>query len=102
VTTTVVEPESAAPAASADTTSGSADAQAVEVGAAQSRSVTTGGAVTTEPDVSASLEVTVPTSVDEIKLPERSATDGSAATPRKARRHRRAASTGVVDPGDQA
>jgi hypothetical protein len=102
VTTSVVEPESTAPATSADTTSGSADAQSVEVGAVQSRSVTTGGAVTTEPDSAASLEVTVPTSVDEIKLPERSAADESASAPRKARRHRRAASTGVVDPGDQA
>ena len=102
VTTSVVEPEEAAPAASADTTVGSADAQTVEVGAAQPRAVTTGGAVTTEPDSAPSVEVTVPTSVDEIKLPERPAGEGSTGTPRKARRHRRAASTGVVDPGEQA
>lgn len=99
VTTSVVDPEATAPVAAPDTTAGSADAHAAD---AHEAAVVVAGARSAEaPQEEA--PVTHPTSVDEIRLPERpTGTEAGEAAPRKARRRRRAVSTGVVDTGEQA
>ena len=99
MTTSVVDPEATAPVAAPDTTAGSADAHAAD---AHEAAVVVAGARSAEaPQEEA--PVTHPTSVDEIRLPERpTGTEAGEAAPRKARRRRRAVSTGVVDTGEQA
>ncbi|MDN6794022.1 MAG: Rne/Rng family ribonuclease [Propionibacterium sp.] len=97
VTTSVVDPDTAASARAQDTTAGSADARGVDSGTVQSRAVTSGGTVSTQPDADSPKAAV--RSVEELRLPGAGAAEAVGEAPRRARRHRRAASTGVVEPG---